>query len=348
MNRRAFWMIGLALFLGVASVFLARNWLQSQVQPVTITQQLASTKIVVAVTPLKFGMAIHREHLRLVDWPSSSIPVGAFTSLDALLSEDDDRIALRAIEMNEPILETKISGFGARPSLSTIIDPPMRGATIRVNDISGVAGFVTPGDRVDIMITRNRSNEKKELINDVVLQNVKVLAIDQIANESQEGAVVVRAVTLEVTTQQAQKLALAQQVGSLSLALRHINNTAAVGTRTVTVNDLKGGQANKVKKPQARLVSAKRTTRAKRSPFSGTTAVTVIRALQSTEYRVRREAPAPRPTMIPVAIPAGDNDKTIVGAVDPAISGPLDLLPRTVTESDLKAQSASSGEGYTR
>lgn len=348
MNRRAFWMIGLALFLGVASVFLARNWLQSQVQPVTITQQLASTQIVVAVTPLNFGTTIRREHLRLVDWPSSSIPAGAFTSLDALLSDDDDRIALRTIEMNEPILEAKISGFGARPSLSTLIAPPMRGATIRVNDVSGVAGFVAPGDRVDIMITRARSGEGKELINDVVLQNVKVLAIDQIASENTEGAVVVRAVTLEVTTQQAQKLALAQQVGSLSLALRHITNTAAVGTRTVTVNDLKGGQANKVKKPQAQLASARRTTRAKRNPYSGTTAVTVIRALTSTEYRVRREAPAPQPTLVPVAVPTEDKDKTIVGAVDPATSGPLDLLPRTVTESDLRAQSDSSGEGYTR
>lgn len=348
MNRRALLMIGLALFLGVASVFLARNWLQSQVQPVTITQQLPSTQIVVAVTSLKFGTAIQREHLRLVDWPSSSIPAGAFMSLDALLSDDDDRFTLRSIEMNEPILAAKISGFGARPSLSTLIDPPMRGATIRVNDVSGVAGFVAPGDRVDIMITRTRSNEKKELINDVVLQNVKVLAIDQIANEGQEGAVVVRAVTLEVTPQQAQKLALAQQVGSLSLALRHITNTAAVATRTITVSDLKGGQANKVKKSQAMLASARRTTRAKRSPFSGTTAVTVIRALKSSEYRVRREPPAPRPAMIPVARPAGDNDQTIVGAVDPATSGPLDLVPRTVTELDLKAQLDSSGEGSTR
>ena len=126
---------------------------------------------------------------------------------------------LTAIEANEPILSSKITGPGQRATLSAMIADGMRAVTIRVNDVEGVAGFVLPGDRVDVALTR-QGDKSASTSTDVVLQNVKVLAIDQIADERADKPSIARAVTLEVDTNSAQKLALASPVGTLSLMLR--------------------------------------------------------------------------------------------------------------------------------
>ena len=253
MKTRAYVKLGLALMLAIGSVFLARNWIQNRTQPVAEIQdrqrQIATIKVVVAASRLKFGNKIRREHLRAVDWPVAAVPEGSFKAVGDVLGTpqpitawtgkdggteqrkaDGDRIVLRAMEVNEPILKSKITGFGGRASLSTLIAPGMRATTISVNATSGVAGFVLPGDRVDVLLTRDpRSGESRgrragaNLQTDVFLQNMKVLAIDQDADEDRNKPGVVNAVTLEVTTTQAQKLTLAQRLGSLTLALRHVN-----------------------------------------------------------------------------------------------------------------------------
>jgi pilus assembly protein CpaB len=114
----------------------------------------------------------------------------------------------------------------------------MRAVTIRVNDVDGVAGFVLPGDRVDVALTRQAD---KVNTNDVVLQNVKVLAIDQIADERTDKPAIARAVTLEVNATDAQKVALASTVGNLSLMLRRAGEARAAATRRVTLGDLSNG-----------------------------------------------------------------------------------------------------------
>jgi pilus assembly protein CpaB len=239
-------MLGLALLLAAVSVYLARGWLQSQAQLAGTTEDepLAVSQVVLASVPMQFGTVIREEHLKMVNWPEESVPEGAFTSFEELLGDGtEERIALRAIETNEPILKPKVSGFGARASLSVAIDPDMRAFTISVNAIHGVAGFVLPGDRVDVLLTRKRSGD---LITDILLQNMKVLATDQDSNEAREGPKVSRSVTLEVTPAQAQKLVLAQEVGTLSLALRHIGNAKAEAPQTVSIADLTVGEANEV------------------------------------------------------------------------------------------------------
>jgi pilus assembly protein CpaB len=112
----------------------------------------------------------------------------------------------------------------------------MKAVTVRVNDVEGVAGFVLPGDRVDVVVTRQL--EKNSALSDVVLQNTKVLAIDQLADERTDKPSVVKAVTLEVDMTSAQKLTLAAQVGTLSLALRKAGDAEAMNTRLVTLADL--------------------------------------------------------------------------------------------------------------
>ena len=293
MRMRAFWMLGLALILAGAAVFLAQNWLQSQkpqIVEVPAEPQVQMATVVVAATPLYFGNTVRREHLREIEWPAGAVPPGSFSSVDELIGDEDKRrVALRAIEINEPLLKSKISGFGGRASLSTILAPEMRASTIRVNDINGVAGFVLPGDHVDIMLTRGAGGGKGNLLTDILLQNVKVLAIDQDANEARAQPAVVKAVTLEVTPVQAQKLVLAQRLGQLSLALRNITNAVAEKPKTVTLRDLKVGEVNQSigesPKPVEKTVVVKKTPKKKKEGLS----VRIVRGLASTKYEVQPE-----------------------------------------------------------
>jgi pilus assembly protein CpaB len=124
----------------------------------------------------------------------------------------------------------------------------MRAATLRVDDVLGVAGFVLPGDSVDILVTRADGTEKGQVRTDVLLQGVRVLAVDQLADQAKTKPVLAKAATVEVTPAQAEKIALAAQIGSLSLALRSAGDPARdEAVRSVRVADL-GGTAPPVRR----------------------------------------------------------------------------------------------------
>lgn len=293
MRLRSILTLFLALVLGGVAVLLARAWLE-RAEPKVVAAQpeqpaMQLTKIVVARTTLFFGNRINAEQLRLVDWPASSVPAGAFTSTDDLLNGKEPRTVLRMIEANEPVLASKISGAGEKATLSAIITEDMRGMTIRVNDVIGVAGFIVPGDRVDVLLTRDDGGKEKQ-ITDILLQNVKVLGIDQIANENQEKPVVVQAVTVEVSPEQAQKLTLASQVGSLTLALRNVLDAQAEIARTVGVKDLKVGEVNDaVAQGQPAKPEKTKVARAPGKLLDPLASVRIFRALNSSEYKVEKE-----------------------------------------------------------
>ncbi len=297
MKARALAMLALAVVLAGAAVFLARNWIEEQTKPIVVQQPAvanSTTMVVVASAQLGFGNAVRRENLRLVKWPSDAVPEGSFTSIDQVVGEKEDRVVLRSIEINEPILESKISGFGGKASLAAILSPEMRAVTIRVNDVAGVAGFVLPGDRVDVLLTRDKTggaggNVSSNLITDVLLQNVKVLGIDQDANEEKDKPSVAKAVTLEVSPQQAQKLALASQLGSLALMLRNIADAEAEQVRTVSTRDLSVGEVNEpavveVPKKASKPVKIVRRPKEEEDPFS---AVRIVRGTDATSYKVQ-------------------------------------------------------------
>jgi Flp pilus assembly protein CpaB len=152
------------------------------------------------------------------------------------LTSGGRRVVLTPIEANEPVLASKITGSGQRATLSALLQDGMKAVTIRVNDVEGVAGFVLPGDRVDVVLTRQQ--DKNLAATDVVLQNVRVLAVDQVADERTDKPSLAKAITLEVEVTAAQKLALAATVGTLSLALRKAGEAAATSTRRITLGDL--------------------------------------------------------------------------------------------------------------
>ena len=130
MRGRAIIVLGLAVVLAIAAVFLARNWIQEQARPI-IVQQPAQPEntitVVVAKERMTFGNPVRKEQLRLVKWPGDAVPEGAFTTIEEVLGDKEERVVLRAIEVNEPVLKTKISGFGGKASLA---------ATVSTRDLS--------------------------------------------------------------------------------------------------------------------------------------------------------------------------------------------------------------------
>ena len=293
MKQRAFLMLILATFLAGGAVWLAKDWLESQIQPVVANEStMPLTKVVVARVKLSFGNRLQRQHLTEVDWPAGNVPPGSFNSIDKLLEGEKERVVLRVIEPSEPVLAAKITGPGGRATLSTLISKDMRAVTIRVNDVHGVAGFIMPNDHVDVLLTRNELNKKEDPITTILLQNVKVLGVDQDADEDKEKASVAKAVTLEVTPRQSQKLALASRVGSISLTLRNQANAVAARHRTITVADLKIGEANLPKKPKAKK-RKKRVVVKARPKANRFASVTVVRGLDSSTFQVIEEKMAP-------------------------------------------------------
>lgn len=251
MRARAIIMLGLAFVLGAVAVFMARNWVQRQVQPAVAAVErptIPLTTVVVARTKLVYGNKLAREHIRESKWPIDIVPPGAFKTADELVGGEQPRVVRRTIETGQPILPGMVTGFGERATMSTVVTKDMRAITIRINDIAGVAGFVLPGDKVDILLTREGDNGT--LITDIFLQNVKILGIDQRASEEADKPAVARAATLEVTPLQAQKLALAQRVGQLSLALRSVADVDDASSQTVTVSDLNIGEINRPPEPK--------------------------------------------------------------------------------------------------
>lgn len=306
MRSRAFGILGLALVLAVASAYLAHRWLLAaagagQTTVAAGAPQVANTRIVVATVPLRQGGKLRREHVRLADWPIDSVPQGAFTAIDDIFDTDSDRadrserVVLRSLAKNEPVLRAKVSGFGGRAILSTLIAPGLRAATIRVNDVNGVAGFVLPGDRVDVLLTRDLDggDRRRELATDVLLQNMRVLGIDQDASEDRQKPSIARAVTLELSQADAQKLTLAQRLGTLSLALRPGAGVDVVAPPTVTARDLPLGAPPRpaAAAPAAPMPAPERVMKSVADKAPAVSTVRIVRGLEAANYEVAIERP---------------------------------------------------------
>lgn len=238
-----------AIVLAGMAVFGARNWLAQQqqalMQAATGPQEEAPRdSIVIARAPLRFGERLTAEKLELLEWPSERLPPNSFTNIADVVGTSDEtaRFVLESMDPGEPVLSTKTTEPGQRAKLSTAITPGLKAVSISVNDVLGVAGFVLPGDRVDVMLTRS-TGETGAFV-DVLLQGVRVLAIDQSADDRKDQPSVVRTVTFEVTTEEAQKLTLGATVGTLSLALRNVVSTEVEMIERVTVSDINEGEAS--------------------------------------------------------------------------------------------------------
>ncbi len=335
MRNRAIMMLGLAVVFAVVAAFLAQSWLRSQVgdavAPVIVQEapRPPETTIVVARQPLFYGNELTRQNVREIPWLADDLPSGTFQTIDELFVDNQSRIVLRTMEQNEPVLDSKISGDERAATLSAVIPLKMRAITIRVNDVLGVAGFIIPGDRVDMLLTREGDNKKVETT--LMLQNVQILGIDQQASEDQDEPRVVRAVTIAVTPAQAQKTVLASSVGSISLALRNRGDADPARTTKITLADLGIGEAFR---PTGSVGPAP-------SPRRRGASIAVARGLKVFKYTVQREKFEPlSPTQLTPsatgsssaaqpddAAPTGTSTEPPVASAGPEEDAPAPLLP---------------------
>ena len=296
-RRQSIIALGVALLLGLLAVYFANVYLTSSENAAKKDPE-GMVRIAVAAVPLEYGAEITPDKIRFATYPQASIPAGSFRNIRELLPPGKRRVVLRAMSINEPILVPKISAEGEGASLAALLPDGMRATSVRINDVSGVAGFVTPNDSVDVLITRTMQGAGGQQVTDVLLQNKKVLAIGQDAKGKDGQPVVARTATLQVDPLEAQKLALAQQVGSLSLVLRKPGMEQDSGyIDTVSLEDLRLGRMGSARyDPSAAPVRR---------------VMTVTRAAQPRRTVVRRAAPArsaPQPVTNNVQIVRGTQD----------------------------------------
>jgi pilus assembly protein CpaB len=275
MRKGSLFILLLAIAMGGVAAYMAHVWMVAQM---TVTPAGPPGTVVVAATPLAFGTVLSRENVTEIPWPAGAVPEGAYATKEQLF-KDGRRVALTPMQRSELILKTRITGPGQRATLSALLDEGKRAVTVRVDDVRGVAGFVLPGDRVDVVLIRTApptpGANGPEQFSDVLLQHVKVLAVDQLVNERQENPTIAKAVTLEVDTDQAQKILLATNVGKLSLILRQAGESTPVPAQRVTEKDL--SRPEPVAAPAPAPV-----------PVRNSITVSIIRNMKREEYSVMR------------------------------------------------------------
>jgi pilus assembly protein CpaB len=226
-------MMALAVVLGLLAVALAARWLLNAPVP-------AAGRIVVAKSDIDIGQRLTPALFIVVDWPTASVPKGAFTEPQPL----NGRVLRSSLLAGEPVSEAKLAPAGTLGGLSALITEGKRAITVRVNDVIGVAGFALPGNYVDIIVSTetapdsNAPQARAHSISKIVLERILVLAVAQEVGRDETKPKVVNAVTLEVTPEQAEKLDLARNVGTLSLALRNQIDPAATATTGATKDNL--------------------------------------------------------------------------------------------------------------
>lgn len=205
------------------SAYLANEYIDSRTTMATAQQDPAAeiVQVLVASQDIAFGQEIEAGMLTTRAWPRDALPEGAFTDYTLLLpqGEDEGRRARRAISEGTPILMSQVSEFGEKVTIVQTLSEDGRAVAISVNARTSAGGFVTPGDYVDVILTQGAGESLRAV---TILQNIRVIAVDQDANEETDTPGIARTVTVDVTPRQGQILALAQQAGTLSLMLRRL------------------------------------------------------------------------------------------------------------------------------
>jgi pilus assembly protein CpaB len=248
MNRNRM-LIGLAIAIVVAlflSTFVYRAFQSaSAIKPVT------TEHIVVAAQPLQVGTRVDASNLRLIPWPSGEPVAGMFTRI----SDCANRAVITPLAENEPILESKLAATQSGAGLPATIPEGMRGLSVAVNDVVGVAGFVIPGTMVDVLVTGRLADSGhggEQNITRTILENVKVLAAGQKIEQDREGKPQnVPVVTLLVTPDDAARLTMASTEGKIQLSLRNTVDTRLLMPASVLQDSLFSGGAPAPKRPTA-------------------------------------------------------------------------------------------------
>jgi pilus assembly protein CpaB len=174
------------------------------------------SSVVAAAVAIPFGQTIEAQDLRMMKLPQEAVPEGSFQTIDQVVG----RVSSQSLFAGEVVLAGRVAEHLGGSALAAVLEPGMRAISVRVDDVAGVAGFLLPGNLVDV-VSSKRSGGNREVESRTILQQIKVLAVDQIASQEQDGPMIVRAVTLAVTPRQAERLFEATQEGKVQLTLRN-------------------------------------------------------------------------------------------------------------------------------
>jgi pilus assembly protein CpaB len=211
-SRRGPILIVISLLLAVAAAWVANRWLIAKSAEGDATPNTAV--VLTAAMDIPLGTRIEPRHVTPLRMLTDTAPDTAFLNI----VDVEGKIALAEIMKGDILHKARFADQGGGSALAAVVGENMRAVSVRVNDVVGVAGFLLPGNRVDVVAAYR---DRQDVLSETVVQNVKVLAIDQSASNDKNEPVVVRAVTLEVTPADAEKLILAEQRGSIQLALRN-------------------------------------------------------------------------------------------------------------------------------
>lgn len=296
MQGRSWILVAVAIVIGAIAVLIANSYfsgVERSQERAAEEQRLA--RIVVANQDMAFGTPLGVQNLRLANWPANSVPVGAYTTIEQ--ATQGGRVATRPMVIGEPVLASKVSGADGRATLATNLPRGKLAYAIPINDVSGVGGFVRPGDLVDVLLTRQIPGDGaggNDKMTDVVLEAVRVLGLDQNADDKDNKPAVAKTATLEVDTFSAQKLALATQLGSLSLALRNVADPTVGPRQTVVPRHLSATNFY-MRAPSAAAPAAPARASvpvipipASLTPRRTGPSMTIVRGSQISEYEVQR------------------------------------------------------------
>jgi len=269
--------IFLVIFLAIAFAAVAGGLTYFYLKAETSEKGLDLAPVIVASKDLTFGETLDLDDMKLTMFPGGSVAKGSYGVKDSLLGQ----VTKVFLKENEPILDSKLSSKGG--GLSLLIEPSKRAASIQVDKVSGVSGFVLPGDRVDVILTVDRPGSSGDAIAKTILQNTEVLAAGEKTEQKGNKVITVQAVTLLVDPDGAQSLALASSEGKLHLSLRNPMDDSVLAVEPVSKSGiLKGG---KKEKPKTKVVYRDRIKEVLKTPESDS-----LIMIKGTEKK--KEAPA--------------------------------------------------------
>ena len=254
-NMRMLLILVLAIVSGLAAGYAALQYLDDRPPSMIATGEGETVPVVLASRDLSLGTVLTEEDLRVVEWPAGAMPNGFSNTRQELVGQ----AIIRDVHTNEPILATNLADTGLR-GMIPLIEPGMRALSVRVDEVVGVAGFVTPQTRVDIILIMTPDGSS-EAMSKVILQNIQTLAAGQQIQETADGEpITVTVVTVLVTPEQAETLALAAEEGQIQMALRHTLDLESIETSGERKSRLFSG-AGSVSRPTTRSASAPLTSR---------------------------------------------------------------------------------------
>jgi len=244
-------MLVVAILIAALVSFWSYNFLKHKAAAVQGTDQTQT--IVVAASEMPWGTVITTDVVKTQPYLKQSLPTGYIVSSAAVIG----RVVLYPIQINEPITEKKLAPVDVRAGgMAAVVAPGKRAMAVKVDKVIGISGFIRPGHRVDVLVSLNKSEQENvaHTITKIVLENILVLAAGpevEAPDKKKEKPNMVDVITLEVTPEEGEKLALAATEGKLQLALRNYADTAGIQTKGTTLPRLLSSYSNEAPKPKA-------------------------------------------------------------------------------------------------